>query len=134
MKTIIFFLVILLSSISGAFAIHTWYDKGDSTTMGWDASMTPLSEGEDILYYLYTKNEDGSDVMAIDSTTGTIYIYRIPRGSVIIPGVSAVIVFADGTESEESEISWADNIEAVENGVTFGFVDRRKIPPGKSKK
>jgi hypothetical protein len=56
-------------------------------------------------------------------------------GDAFIPGVSAARVTADGTETDQSTISWADDPNAVQGGMTFGLINYQKAaPPGQLRK
>lgn len=133
----VIFLAILIYSIS-AWAVDTWHGT-DQVTMAWDASLladgSPVPAGDTVKYYVYTKNEDGSNVTVAGSTTELTYTFTIPEGVKLIPGVSAARVVADGTETDQSQVAWADDPQYCENGVTFGFINYKKAgPPNKLRK
>jgi hypothetical protein len=131
-------IMVLLFGVFTALAIDNWHGT-DQITMAWDASLlsdgTPLPAGDSAKYYVYTKNEDGSNITLQGSTATLEYTFTVPEGIKLIPGVSAARIAADGTETDQSATSWADNPAAVADGATFGFINYKKAaPPGQLRK
>jgi hypothetical protein len=136
------YLIVFALILFGAFtalAVDTWHGT-NQVTVAWDTSTlsdgTPLPAGESIKYYVYTKNEDGSGILVVGTTNLLEYTITVAEGSRVIPGVAAARIVADGTETDQSAVSWADDPAAVADGATFGLTNYKKAsaPKGLRKK
>lgn len=134
LRNLIVTLTVLISlicflNLKSAIAVDQWYPVNQNT-IAWDASTTlvdgsPLPAGDTVTYYIYSRNEDGSNITALANTQALEYTVTVPADAKLIIGVSAARTMADGTVTDESTINWSDVAEGNQGGVTFGISNIR---------
>ena len=124
---------LLLCAIWVSATVTNWH-PADSVVITWDEALlidgSSVPPEDSITYFVYSKNEDGTNQKLLGNTDLLEYTVTVPVDAKIIVGVSAQRIMADGTQSEESEINWSDVAEGNE-GDTFGLSNiRSSAAPG----
>ena len=124
---------LLLCAIWVSATVTNWYPT-DSVKVAWDEALlidgSSIPPEDSITYFVYSKNEDGSDQKLLGNTDLLEYTVTVPVDAKIIVGVSAQRTMADGTQTEESEINWSDIEDGNAEG-TFGLSNiRSSAAPG----
>ena len=125
--------IVLLCAIFVSATVTTWHPT-DSVKVAWDEALlidgSSVPPEDSITYFIYSKNEDGSDQKLLGNTDLLEYTVTVPVDAKILVGVSAQRIMADGTQTEESAINWSDVAEGNQ-GDTFGLSNiRSSAAPG----
>jgi hypothetical protein len=114
-------------------AVDEWH-QADSKVVAWDAALlidgSPIPAEDSVTYYVYSRNEDGSNVTLLGSTNALQYTVNVPADTKFIVGVSAERTMASGDVTEQSAVNWSDDPNGNQGG-TFGVSNiRSAAAPG----
>lgn len=133
MKRVLFiaFLILCGMFISNlALAQVEWY-PANQRTIEWDEVIelsdgNPIPDGSEIGYYIYTKNEDGTNIQKIGETAETRFTITTEHEGRLFVGVRTVRKVGGEVVSESAEINWSD-VNGASTPNPFGIVFY--IPP-----
>lgn len=134
MKKILMGILMVVFLAAPVLAVDNWYPT-DAVQVAWD-NVTASVEGdaldpdEKVKYYVYVKNADGSNIHVVGTVVTPdplpaemTYTVTLENYGKFLIGVSAVVLWVpDGSEHNETSVSWSDEPLVCQDGVTFGVV------------